>query len=277
MDPRHRDRVAFMRICSGRFTREMEVWHPRSKRRVRLAPPLRLFGQEREVVEEAYAGDVVGLINPGLFAIGDTVSEKEIGDVSAAAAVPARAFRASAARPGRSVQAVPQGVDPDRGRGRDPALLPGHECPAGADPGGGRRPPVRRGAVSAPGGVQRRDDSGAAHVLRCAIGSRAIRPRLPPSVTARGRMRAEDRDGRPVILFNTSWDLRYAEENTTGVTFSDLASAKWPPNLPAPSPAAARGRGRSAAQRAEQSLGPPVESPGCYHPAVMSHESPRSQ
>ncbi len=61
MDPRHRDRVAFMRICSGSFTREMEVWHPRMKRKVRLAPPLRLFGQDREVIEEAVAGDVVGV------------------------------------------------------------------------------------------------------------------------------------------------------------------------------------------------------------------------
>src|SRR5262249_9811966 len=79
MDPRHRDRVAFLRICSGTFRRDMEVWHPRLRRQVRLAAPLRLFGQEREVVEEAYAGDVIGIINPGLFAIGDTVSEREIG------------------------------------------------------------------------------------------------------------------------------------------------------------------------------------------------------
>ncbi|MGH2547966.1 MAG: peptide chain release factor 3, partial [Thermomicrobiales bacterium] len=79
MDPRHRDRVAFMRICSGSFTREMEVWHPRLKRKIKLAPPLRLFGQDREVIEEAVAGDVVGVINPGLFAIGDTVAGKDVG------------------------------------------------------------------------------------------------------------------------------------------------------------------------------------------------------
>ena len=79
MDPRHRDRVAFMRICSGSFTRDMEVWHPRLKRKIRLASPLRLFGQDREVIEEAVAGDVVGVINPGQFTIGDTVAEKDIG------------------------------------------------------------------------------------------------------------------------------------------------------------------------------------------------------
>jgi peptide chain release factor 3 len=53
MDPRHRDRVAFMRVCSGRYSRDMEVWHARQKKMVRLAPPLRLFGQEREIIEEA--------------------------------------------------------------------------------------------------------------------------------------------------------------------------------------------------------------------------------
>jgi len=79
MDPRHRDRVAYVRIVSGKFERDMDAWHPRSKRKIRLARPMRLFGQDREVVDEAYAGDVVGLINPGSFAIGDTISEGDIG------------------------------------------------------------------------------------------------------------------------------------------------------------------------------------------------------
>ena len=79
MAPRHRDRVAFMRLCSGSFTREMEVWHPRMKRKVRLAPPLRLFGQDREVIDEAVAGEAVGVLNPGLFPIGATGAGNEIG------------------------------------------------------------------------------------------------------------------------------------------------------------------------------------------------------
>src|SRR5262249_44780082 len=72
MDPRHRDRVAYMRVCSGRFERDMSVRHARTGKLVRLSRPMKLFGQDRETVEEAYAGDVVGLINPGIFAIGDT-------------------------------------------------------------------------------------------------------------------------------------------------------------------------------------------------------------
>ncbi|MBW3623613.1 MAG: peptide chain release factor 3 [Armatimonadetes bacterium] len=73
MDRRHRDRVAFMRVCSGRFERDMAVYHPRQGKNLRLSRPHKLFAQERETVEEAYPGDIVGLINPGVFSVGDTL------------------------------------------------------------------------------------------------------------------------------------------------------------------------------------------------------------
>jgi peptide chain release factor 3 len=75
MDPRHRDRVAFVRVCSGRFERDMTVKNMRSGKDVRLTRAMKLFASERESVEEAFAGDVVGLANPGSFAIGDTLCE----------------------------------------------------------------------------------------------------------------------------------------------------------------------------------------------------------
>ena len=175
MDPRHRDRVAFLRVCSGRFAREMEVWHPRLKRKVRLAPPLRLFGQDREVLEEAYAGDVVGVINPGVFAIGDTVSESNVGTFPPLPRFQPEHFAQLQVRADRPLQAVPEGTDADRGRGCDSALLPGCERPPGADPGGGRRAAIRRGAGATGVRVQRRNDSGAAHVQRGALGRRRFR------------------------------------------------------------------------------------------------------
>jgi peptide chain release factor 3 len=73
MDPRHRDRIAFVRVCSGRFEKDMTVQHARTGKTIRLSRPQKLFGQEREVVEDAYPGDVIGLNNPGMFAIGDTL------------------------------------------------------------------------------------------------------------------------------------------------------------------------------------------------------------
>lgn len=73
MDPKHRDRVAFIRVCSGKFEKDMVVSHARSGKSVRLSHPQKLFGQGRESLAEAYPGDVIGLNNPGVFAIGDTI------------------------------------------------------------------------------------------------------------------------------------------------------------------------------------------------------------
>jgi len=73
MDPKHRDRVAFVRVCSGRFKKDMTVQHARTGRQIRLSRPQKIFGQDRAVVDDAYPGDVIGLNNPGMFSIGDTL------------------------------------------------------------------------------------------------------------------------------------------------------------------------------------------------------------
>ncbi len=73
MDPKHRDRVAFIRVCTGKFEKDMTVSHARSGKNIRLSRPQKLFAQGRESIDEAYAGDVIGLNNPGVFAIGDTI------------------------------------------------------------------------------------------------------------------------------------------------------------------------------------------------------------
>jgi len=75
MDPKHRDHVAFLRVCSGKFSRDMGVVHQRTKRRVRLSNSHKLFGQEREIMNEAWPGDIIGLIGHPDFLIGDTLSE----------------------------------------------------------------------------------------------------------------------------------------------------------------------------------------------------------
>lgn len=73
MDPQHRDTMAFLRVCSGRFEKDMMVHHPRLGKKVRMSRPHRLFARDRETVDEAYPGDVIGFSNPGIFRIGDTV------------------------------------------------------------------------------------------------------------------------------------------------------------------------------------------------------------
>ena len=73
MNKAHRDRLAFMRICSGKFERDKEYFHVQGKKKMRLSQPQQLMAAEREIVEEAYAGDVIGVFDPGIFAIGDTI------------------------------------------------------------------------------------------------------------------------------------------------------------------------------------------------------------
>ncbi len=77
MNPRHRDRAAFLRIVSGCFRRDMGVFHSRTGQKMRLGNSQRLFAQDRETVDEAFAGDVVGIVGNYDFLIGDTVSEDE--------------------------------------------------------------------------------------------------------------------------------------------------------------------------------------------------------
>jgi peptide chain release factor 3 len=74
MDPKHRDRIAFLRVCSGKFERDMLVVHSRTGKTVRLSSSQKLFGRERETLNEAWPGDVVGLVGHDALGIGDTLS-----------------------------------------------------------------------------------------------------------------------------------------------------------------------------------------------------------
>ena len=74
MNKAHRDRIAFMRVCSGKFQRDSEVFHMQSGKKLRLSQPQQMLAAEREIIDEAYAGDIIGVFDPGMFSIGDTVT-----------------------------------------------------------------------------------------------------------------------------------------------------------------------------------------------------------
>jgi len=77
MDPSHRDRIAFFRICSGKFTRGMKIYQTRLKRMIKLNSTVTFMAKEREMMEEGFAGDILGIYDPGLFKIGDSFSMGE--------------------------------------------------------------------------------------------------------------------------------------------------------------------------------------------------------
>lgn len=77
MDPKHRDRTAFLRICSGAFTRGSKTYHCRTGREIRLATPTAFLAKDKEIIDHAWAGDIVGVNDPGFFNIGDTLTQGE--------------------------------------------------------------------------------------------------------------------------------------------------------------------------------------------------------
>ena len=154
MNPRHRDRIAFVRVCSGVLSKDMQVTNTRLNAPLRLSRPNRFFGRERETVDSAVAGDVVGLVNPGRFAIGDTLWA---GKKLAYPPIPhfAAEFFGRRAPARHALQAVRGRRPPARGRRPDAGGLPDLR-PARADPRRGRRAAVRRRRGAAQERVRRR-------------------------------------------------------------------------------------------------------------------------
>jgi peptide chain release factor 3 len=218
MDPRHRDRMAFLRVCSGRFRKDMEVLHPRRGRTVRLTRPHRLFGQDRETVEEAFPGDVVGLVNPGLFAIGDTLCE---GDPIQFAPVPRFAPECFARIENRSTGRHKQfhaGLAQLEEEGAVQVLyaIDGAREPILAAVGD-LQLDVTAARLKTEYGVdtdvQRLSYEMARWVDGAPDGGKGL------TWPTRDALRTEDREGRLVALFGSDWVRRYAEEKNPGVTF----------------------------------------------------------
>ena len=222
MDPRHRDRVAYFRVVSGKFERDMDAWHPRLGRKVRLNRPMRLFGQDRETVDEAYAGDVVGLMSTGTFTIGDTISSEDVGLFPPMPRLQPEHFaRLRHARADKYKQFL-KGITQIEEEGGIQLFYPVSS---------GSREPIMAavGVLQFDVVTSRLEAEYNVETIMEPLTFTAARwvsgddAEISAIGSGRGRMRAEDRDGRPVILFSTEWDLRYAEENAKDVTFSALA------------------------------------------------------
>ena len=77
MNKAHRDRIAFMRICSGEFEAGMDAWHVQGGKKVRLSQPQQMMASERKMIDKAYGGDIIGIFDPGIFSIGDTLTSSD--------------------------------------------------------------------------------------------------------------------------------------------------------------------------------------------------------
>ncbi|HVL66026.1 MAG TPA: peptide chain release factor 3 [Vicinamibacterales bacterium] len=218
MNPRHRDRVAFVRVCSGRLTKDMSVINERQGTTLRLTRVYRFFGRERETVPEAYPGDVVGIVNPGRLAIGDTLYAGRRVRFHPIPQFPAEHFaflRPADMRHKQFDEAIRQ--------------LEEEGLMQVFTPGSGQRHPI----VGVIGPLQfdvvaarLKDEYG----LQCTIDRLphvAARWPVPLTPGARltlstsGALQAHDRAGRPVVLFESVWELRYATEKNPDIRFAE--------------------------------------------------------
>jgi peptide chain release factor 3 len=220
MDPRHRDRIAFVRIVSGKFTRDMSVTLARTGGKIRLSNAARLFGRDRETVDEAYPGDVIGIVGNARFIIGDTLTEDpaivydEIPRFAPECfgylenPVPAnfKRFRAGLS------QLLEEGV------------VQRYELPDAAPQGHllGAVGPLQFEIVR----YRLENEYGAASRFTAAPWS--VARWLDPALSAEdlqlpwGARMARDGEGRPVALFPDAWGFRFFQDRNPRVKLADL-------------------------------------------------------
>jgi len=222
MDKRHRDRLAFMRVTSGVFEKDMLVHHTRLGREVRMTRPHRLFARERETIEKAYPGDVIGFVNPGLFRIGDAVSSGEPVEFDRIPRFAPEHFGMLRAKQVTRQKQFQKGLEQLEEEGVMQVLTL-HE--------GLKSEPILAVVGELQFDVLRSrleteyDVETTINVLPYKIArwvDRDVHEVAKMSLPSKSRL-AVDSDGRPVVLFSSEWELDYAKKENPGVTFSSAA------------------------------------------------------
>jgi peptide chain release factor 3 len=208
MDRRHRDRVAFVRVCSGRFTKDMIVSNSRLGNSIRASRAYRFFGRERETIEVAYAGDIVGLVNPGQFGIGDTLHSGPALRFPELPRFPAEHFGRMRLKDTRYKQ-FDEGI---RQLEEEGLMQVFYLASSRREPligvVGALQYDVIASRLKNEYGVTAEiepQEYAAARWLANADG--------PPPPLGGGRVMAADSHDRPVILFTSEWELRYFERH----------------------------------------------------------------
>ncbi|MBB6096956.1 peptide chain release factor 3 [Deinobacterium chartae] len=212
MSKAHRDRTAYMRVASGRFERGMEVVHTRTGRSLRLSRAHSLFAQDRESVEEAFPGDIVGLVNPGVFRIGDVVSVNPKLRLHDFPRFTPESFMTAYAKDVSKRKAFRKGVEQLAEEGVVQVFYPTD----------GARDPL----LGAVGHLQFEvfehrmlEEYGVAVELMSSSFKLVRWLAGPTDKVERFARQVEDDQGRPVMLFRSVWDLEYAVEQNPDLEF----------------------------------------------------------
>jgi peptide chain release factor 3 len=219
MDPNHRDRIAFARLCSGKLTRGMKAKLVRTGKPMTLASPHFFFAQDRAIADEAYAGDVVGIPNHGTLRIGDTLTEGEelnfIGVPSFAPEILRRVRLPDAMKAKKLKQALQEMAEEGvvqvfRPRDGSPSLV-GVVGPLQLD--------VLKERLKTEYGLEVDFDTSEFQLARWVSGERKD---FDAFVAANASGIAEDLDGDLVYLARNQFYLDYTRERATGIRFDDV-------------------------------------------------------
>jgi peptide chain release factor 3 len=220
MDPNHRDRIAFMRVCSGRLQRGMRAKLVRTGKSITLSAPQFFFAQDRSLAEEAFAGDVVGIPNHGLLRIGDTMTEGEEivfrGVPSFAPEILRRVKLADAMKAKKLREALQQMAE----EGVVQVFLPHDGASAIVGVVGALQLDVLTERLSAEYGLPVSFEQSRFEVGRWV--SSDDRVELEKFVSAYPSSIAADLDGSPVFMASSAFNLRYEQERWPKIVFTDV-------------------------------------------------------
>jgi peptide chain release factor 3 len=224
MDPNHRDRIAFARLCSGKLTRGMKVMHVRTGKPMSLRAPQFFFAQDRAIADEAYAGDVVGIPNHGTLRIGDTLTEgEELAFVGVPSFAPEilRRVRLGDAMKAKKLKSALQEMAEE---GVVQVFRPRDGAPAIVGVVGALQLDVLKMRLDAEYGLPVDFDVCEFQLARWI--SSDDPGKLDAFVTANGSSIAEDLDHDAVYLARNAFYLDYTRERAEGIVFTDIKDVK---------------------------------------------------
>src|SRR3954463_7431252 len=219
MDPNHRDRIAFMRVCSGKLTRGMKAKLVRTGKPISLSAPQFFFARDRAIADEAFAGDVVGIPNHGTLRIGDTLTEGDIlfrGVPSFAAEILRRIKLTDAMKAKKLREALQQMGE----EGVVQVFLPHDGAPAIVGVVGALQLDVLKERLLAEYGLP--IDYDTTRFTLCRWVSAEVRAELDKFAAAHGSASAADLDGAPVVMAASPCSLKYDEEGSPAIRFADV-------------------------------------------------------
>jgi peptide chain release factor 3 len=220
MDPNHRDRIAFVRVCSGKLDRGMKVTHVRTGKVMSLRTPQFFFAQNRALAEEAYAGDVVGIPNHGSLRIGDTLTEGEDLNFTGVPSFAPEILRRVRLPDAMKAKKLKQALQELGEEGVVQVFRPTDGSPALVGVVGPLQLDVLRERLAGEYGVEM-DWSVAEFALARWI-TAADRKLLDQFVTTHRASIAEDLDGDLVFLARNAFNLDYTGQQSPGITFSNV-------------------------------------------------------